>query len=163
MVEEGFKRKLTSILSAEAAEYSRLMEDDEEATVRTLISYREVIATLIKQHNGMLVDSPDDNLLTEFVSVVDAVQCTVSVQNEINARNEVLPESREMQFRIGIILGDVIKEGERIYGDGVPIASRLKGLADPRGICISKTAFDQIERKLAYGYEFIGDQVDFAL
>jgi adenylate cyclase len=158
MIEEGFKRKLTAILSADAVGYSRLMEDDEEATVRTLTSYREVIATLIKQHNGLVVDSPGDNLLADFVSVVDAVQCAVSVQNEINARNEDLPENRKMQFRIGINLGDVIQEGERIYGDGVNIAARLESLADPGGICISKTAFDQIERKLPYGYEFIGDQ-----
>ena len=158
MAEEGFKRKLTSILSADAVGYSRLMEDDEEATVRTLTSYREVITTLIKQHNGMVIDSPGDNLLAEFVSVVDAVQCAVSVQNELNARNENLLENRRMDFRIGINLGDVIKEGERIYGDGVNIAARLESLATPGGICISKTAFDQIERKLPYGYEFIGDQ-----
>jgi adenylate cyclase len=158
MPDEGFKRKLTSILSADAVGYSRLMEDDEEATVRTLTSYREVITTLIKQHNGMVIDSPGDNILADFVSVVDAVQCAVSVQNELNARNENLPENRRMDFRIGINLGDVIKEGERIYGDGVNIAARLEGLATPGGICISKTAFDQIERKLPYGYEFIGDQ-----
>jgi adenylate cyclase len=158
MAEEGFKRKLTSIFSADVVGYSRLMEDDEAATVRILTSYREVISTLIKQHNGMVVDSPGDNLLADFVSVVDAVQCAVSVQNEINARNEDLPEKRKMQFRIGINLGDVIQEGERIYGDGVNIAARLEALADPGGICISKTAFDQIERKLPYGYEFIGDQ-----
>jgi adenylate cyclase len=158
MAEEGFKRKLTAILSADAVGYSRLMEDDEEATVRTLTSYREVITTLIKQNNGMVIDSPGDNLLADFVSVVDAVQCAVSVQNEINARNENLPENRRMDFRIGINLGDVIQEGERIYGDGVNIAARLEGLATPGGICISKTAFDQIERKLPYGYEFIGDQ-----
>ena len=158
MADEGFKRKLTSILSADAVGYSRLMEDDEEATVRTLTSYREVIATLIKQHNGMVIDSPGDNLIADFVSVVDAVQCAVSVQNEINARNENLPENRRMDFRIGINLGDVIQEEERIYGDGVNIAARLEGLATPGGICISKTAFDQIERKLPYGYEFIGDQ-----
>ena len=158
MADEGFKRKLTSILSADAVGYSRLMEDDEEATVRTLTSYREVIATLIKQHNGIVVDSPGDNLLAEFLSVVDAVQCAVSIQNEITARNQDLPENRKMQFRVGINLGDVIQEGKRIYGDGVNIAARLEDLADPGGICISKTAFDQIERKLPYGYEFIGDQ-----
>ena len=158
MEDKSFKRKLTSIFSADAVGYSRLMEDDEEATVRTLTSYREVIVTLIKQHNGMVVDSPGDNLLADFVSVVDAVQCAVSVQNEINARNEELPDNRKMQFRIGINLGDVIQEGERIYGDGVNIAARLEGLAEPGGICISKTAFDQIERKLPYGYEFIGNQ-----
>ena len=117
MAEQGFKRKLTSILSADVVGYSRLMEDDEAATVRTLTSYREVISTLIKQHNGIVVDSPGDNLLAEFVSVVDAVQCAVSVQNEINARNDQLPENRRMQFRIGINLGDVIQEEDRIYGD----------------------------------------------
>jgi TolB-like protein/class 3 adenylate cyclase/Flp pilus assembly protein TadD len=158
MAEKGFKRKLTAILSADAVEYSRLMGEDEEATVRTLTAYREVLTTLIQQHNGKVLDSPGDNLLAEFVSVVDAVQCAVAVQKEINARNTELPENRRMQFRVGINLGDVIQEEERIYGDGVNIAARLEGLADPGGICISKTAFDQIESKLPYGYEFLGDQ-----
>jgi adenylate cyclase len=104
------------------------------------------------------LDSPGDNLLAEFVSVVDAVQSAVAVQKEIKARNEELPENRRMQFRIGINLGDVIEEEGRIYGDGVNIAARLEGLADPGGICVSKTAFDHIESKLPYGYEFLGDQ-----
>ena len=158
MTEMGFKRKLTAILSADAVEYSRLMGEDEEETVRTITSYREVLSTLIQQHNGKVLDSPGDNLLAEFVSVVDAVQCAVAVQKEIKARNEELPENRRMQFRIGINLGDVIQEEERIYGDGVNIAARLEGLAEPGGICISKTAFDHIESKLHYGYDFIGDQ-----
>ena len=158
MTQEGFKRKLTAILSADVEGYSRLMGDDEEATVRTLTSYREVMTILIQQHNGKVVDSPGDNLLAEFVSVVDAVQCAVAVQKEIKARNDQLPENRRMQFRIGINLGDVIQEEERIYGDGVNIAARLEGLSDPGGICISKTAFDQIESKLPFGYEFLGDQ-----
>ena len=158
MPQEGFKRKLTAILSADVEGYSRLMGEDEEATVRTLTAYREVLTTLIQQHNGKVLDSPGDNLLAEFVSVVDAVQCAVAVQKEINARNAELPKSRKMQFRIGINLGDVIQEEERIYGDGVNIAARLEGLAEPGGICISKTAFDQIESKLPYGYEFLGDQ-----
>ena len=158
MTQEGFKRKLTAILSADVEGYSRLMGDDEETTVRTLTSYREVLSTLIQQHNGKVLDSPGDNLLAEFVSVVDAVQCAVAVQKEIKARNDQLPENRRMQFRIGINLGDVIQEEERIYGDGVNIAARLEGLANPGGICISKTAFDQIESKLPYGYEFLGDQ-----
>jgi adenylate cyclase len=134
------------------------MEDNEEATVRTLTAYREVFTTLIQQHSGRVIDSPGDNLLIEFVSVVDAVQCAVVVQKEINSRNNELPKNRRMQFRIGINLGDVIQEEERIYGDGVNIAARLEGLADPGGICISKTAFDHIESKLPYGYEFLGDQ-----
>jgi len=158
MAEKGFKRKLTAILSADAVEYSRLMGEDEEATVLTLTTYREVLTTLIQQHNGNVLDSPGDNLLAEFASVVDAVQCAVAVQKEIKARNEELPEDRRMQFRIGINLGDVIQEEDRIYGDGVNVAARLEGLAEPGGICISKTAFDHIESKLPYGYDFIGDQ-----
>jgi len=158
MADEGFKRKLTAILSADAVDYSRLMGDDEEATVRTLKAYREVLSTLIQQHNGKVLDSPGDNLLAEFVSVVDAVQCAVAVQKEIKARNDELAENRKMQFRIGINLGDVIQEEGRIYGDGVNIAARLEGLAEPGGICISKTAFDHIESKLPYGYDYLGDQ-----
>ena len=125
MAERGFKRRLTAILSADAVEYSRLMSEDEEATVSTITSYREVLTTLIQQHNGNVLDSPGDNLLAEFVSVVDAVQCAVAVQKEIKARNDELPENRRMQFRIGINLGDVIQEEERIYGDGVNIAATL--------------------------------------
>ena len=158
MTQKGFKRKLTSIFSADAVGYSRLMGDDEAATVRTLTSYRNVISSLIKQHNGTVIDSPGDNLLAEFVSVVDAVQCAVAVQKELKTRNDELPDNRQMQFRIGINLGDVIQEGDRIYGDGVNIAARLESLAEPGGICISKTAFDHIESKLPYGYDFLGDQ-----
>jgi adenylate cyclase len=155
---EDFKRKLTAIFSADVAGYSRLMGEDEAATVKTLASYREVMASLIKQHRGRVVDSPGDNVLAEFVSVVDAVQCAVAVQKELQTRNADLPESRRMEFRIGINLGDVIDEEDRIYGDGVNIAARLEALADPGGICISKTAFDQIETKLPLGYEFLGEQ-----
>ena len=145
MTEQGFKRKLTAIFSADVKDYSRLMGDDEEATVRTISTYREVMANLIQQHNGIVLDSPGDNLLAEFASIVDAVQCAVAVQKEINARNTDFPENRKMQFRIGINLGDVIQEEERIYGDGVNVAARLEGLSEPGGICISKTAFDHIE------------------
>jgi adenylate cyclase len=158
MASQDFKRKLTAILSADVEGYSRLMGEDEEATVRTITAYREVMTTLIHQHRGTVVDSPGDNVLAEFASVVDAVQCAVAIQKEIDARNTELPENRQMHFRIGINLGDVIQEGDRIYGDGVNIAARLEGLADPGGICVSKTAFDHIESKLPYGYDFIGDQ-----
>ena len=158
MAEEGFKRKLTAILSADVEGYSRLMSEDEGATVRMLTTYREVMTTLIQQHNGKVLDSTGDNLLAEFASVVDAVQCAVSVQKEIQSRNAELSENRRMQFRIGINLGDVIEEEGRIYGDGVNIAARLESLAYAGGICISKTAFDHIESKLPYGYEYIGDQ-----
>ena len=101
MVDKGFRRRLTAILSADAVEYSRLMSENEEATVSTITAYREVLTTLIQQHNGKVLDSPGDNLLAEFVSVVDAVQCAVAVQKEIKARNDELPENRRMQFRIG--------------------------------------------------------------
>ena len=158
MATEGFKRKLAAILSADAAGYSRLMGEDEAATVRTLETYRRVIADLIQQHRGRVVDSPGDNLLAEFASVVDAVQCAVAVQKEIQARNLELPETRRMQFRIGINLGDVIEEEDRLYGDGVNIAARLESLAEPGGICVSKTAFDHIETKLPLGYEYLGEQ-----
>ncbi|MGB2908249.1 MAG: adenylate/guanylate cyclase domain-containing protein, partial [Candidatus Aminicenantaceae bacterium] len=158
MAKEGFKRKLTAILSADVEGYSRLMGDDEEATVRTLTSYREVLSTLIQQHNGKVLDSPGDNLLAEFVSVVDAVQCAVAVQKEIKSRNEELPENRRMQFRIGVNLGDVIEDEERIYGDGVNVAARTEGLADGGGICVSGPAYDQIAKKLPLGYEYLGEQ-----
>ncbi|MGD9041843.1 MAG: adenylate/guanylate cyclase domain-containing protein [Desulfobacteraceae bacterium] len=158
MTTEGFKRKLTTVLSADVVGYSRLMGEDEEATVKTLEAYKGVLFTLIKQHRGRVVDSPGDNLLAEFGSVVDAVQCAVAVQKEFQSRNADLPENRRMRFRIGINLGDVIEEEERIYGDGVNIAARLEALADPGGICISKTAFEHIESKLPFGYRFLGEK-----
>jgi adenylate cyclase len=157
MATKDFKRKLSAILSADVAGYSRLMGEDEAATVSTIETYREVMSTLIKQHRGRVVDSPGDNVLAEFGSVVDAVQCGVAVQNELQARNAELPENRRMQFRIGINLGDVIEEGDRIYGDGVNIAARIEGLAEPGGICISKTAYDHVKNKLEIGYEYLGE------
>ena len=159
MAQEGFKRKLAAILSADVEGYSRLMGEDEEATVRTLTAYREVFTTLIQQHNGVVVDSPGDNLLADFVSVVDAVQCSVSIQNEISTRNEDLPENRKMQFRIGINLGDVIQEGGQIYGDGVNIAARLEDLAEEGGICISGTTYDHVKNKLPFRYENQGEKI----
>jgi len=128
---QDFKRKLTAVFSADAAVYSRLMGEDEAATVKTLEAYKQVMFSLIKQHRGRVFDSPGDNLLAEFASVVDAVQCGVAVQKELQARNTDLPENRKMRFRIGINLGDVIEEQDRIYGDGVNIAARLESCADP--------------------------------
>ncbi|MGA8572605.1 MAG: adenylate/guanylate cyclase domain-containing protein [Desulfobaccales bacterium] len=159
MATEGFKRKLTVILSADAVGYSRLMGEDEVATLRTLETYKGVITALIQQHRGRVAGSPGDNILTEFASVVDAVQCAVAMQKEIQARNQELPETRRMQFRIGINLGDVIETEDSLYGDGVNIAARLESLADPGGICVSKAAFDLIETKLPLGYEYLGGQI----
>ena len=157
MTTRDVKRKLRAILSADVQGYSRLMGDDEVATVKTITEYRETLTSLVNQYNGRVVDSPGDNVLSVFGSVVDAVQCAVEIQNVLKAKNEDLPENRRMVFRIGVNLGDVIQEEERIYGDGVNIAARIEGLADGGGICISGTAYDQIENKLALGYNFIGE------
>jgi adenylate cyclase len=158
MSEEQAKRKLAAILSADAKDYSRLMEDDEEATVRTITEYRELMVSQIQNQNGRVVDAKGDNLLAEFSSVVDAVRCAVEIQRELGRRNAELPEHRKMEFRIGVNLGDVIEEGETIYGDGVNIAARLEALSEGGGICISGTAFDQIRKRLSVGYEYLGEQ-----
>jgi adenylate cyclase len=150
-------RKLRAILSADVAGYSRLMGDDEVATFKTITEYREIFSSIVKQYNGRVVDSPGDNILSEFASVVDAVQCAVEIQKVLKAKNDELPENRRMIFRIGVNLGDVIHEDDRIYGDGVNIAARIESLAEPGGICISGSAYEQIENKLALGYEFFGE------
>ena len=158
MTREGFKRKLTAILSADVKGYSHLMGADEETTVRTLTIYRELVSTLVIDHNGRVVDSTGDNILAEFASVVDALRCAWDVQQEIKSRNTDLPENRRMNFRIGINLGDVIEEKDRIYGDGVNIAARLENLAEEGGICISGTVYDQVKNKLSFRYEYDGEQ-----
>ncbi|MGD8687021.1 MAG: tetratricopeptide repeat protein [Syntrophobacterales bacterium] len=158
MATQDFKRKLTAIFTADVEGYSRLMREDEEATVRTITSYRKMMTRLIQQYRGRVVDSPGDNILAEFVSVVDAVNCAVEIQRELAERNADLPDNRKMVFRIGVNLGDVIEEGERIYGDGVNIAARVEGLAEGGGICISGTVYDAIEAKLGLEYEYLGEQ-----
>ena len=158
MTEDRTKRKLSAILSADVKGYSRLMGEDEAATVQTLKAYREVMTTLIQQNGGRVVDSPGDNLLAEFGSVVDALDCAVKIQHELKAKNSQLPEQSRMEFRIGVNLGDVIEDEERIYGDGVNVAARVEGLADGGGICLSGTAYDQIAKKLPLGYEYLGEQ-----
>ena len=156
MSQEGFKRKLAAILSADVEGYSRLMDDDEEATVRTLTSYRTAITDLVQQYRGRIIDTPGDNILADFTSVVDAVNCAVEIQRELAERNAALPDNRKMQFRIGVNLGDVIDEDGRIYGDGVNIAARVESLAEAGGICISGRAHDQVENKLGLEYEDLG-------
>jgi len=158
MTTEDLTRRLSAILSADVEGYSLLMRDDEEATVRTLTTYRTAMTHLINQYRGRVVDSPGDNILAEFTSVVDAVNCGVELQRELAERNAELTENRRMQFRIGINLGDVLEEGVRIYGDGVNIAARMESLADAGGICISGTVYDAIESKIGLGYEFLGEQ-----
>ncbi|MFO7737007.1 MAG: adenylate/guanylate cyclase domain-containing protein, partial [Desulfatiglandaceae bacterium] len=158
MAEERAKRKLTAILSADVKGYSRLMGENEVSTVETLKSYREVIFSLAEQFSGRVVDSPGDNILAEFSSVVDAVECAAKIQEDLKEKNASLPENRRMEFRIGVNLGDVIDDEGRIYGDGVNVAARVEGLAEGGGICISGTAFDQIGKKLPLGYEYLGEQ-----
>jgi adenylate cyclase len=157
MSQEGFKRKLTAILSADVVGYSRLMEDNEEATIQALNAHRNSMSTLIEQHRGRVVDMTGDNLMAEFSSVVDAVRCAVEIQKEMSERNADLQKNRRMLFRIGVNLGDIIEEDDRIYGDGVNIAARLEGLAEGGGICISGTAYDQLKNKLQLGYHYLGE------
>jgi adenylate cyclase len=154
----GVERKLAAILSADVKGYSRLMNDDEVGTLRTLTTYRKVMDTLIEQHRGRIVGMAGDSLLAEFASVVDAVQCAVVIQTTLKAENANVPSDRRMEFRIGINLGDVMADGEQIYGDGVNIAARLESLAEPGGLCISGTVHEHIKNKLALRYEDRGAQ-----
>jgi TolB-like protein/class 3 adenylate cyclase/Flp pilus assembly protein TadD len=157
MAIEDLTRRLSAILSADVEGYSRLMREDEEATVYTLTTYRTAITHLVNQYRGRVVDSPGDNILAEFTSVVDAVNCGVEIQRELAERNAELPDNRRMRFRIGINLGDVLEEGERIYGDGVNIASRMESLAEADEICISGTVYDAVESKIGLEYDFLGE------
>src|SRR5215475_14817297 len=153
------ERKLTAILSADVKGYSRLMGADEEGTLRPLTAYRQLIDTLIARHHGRIVGTAGDSVLAEFASVVDAVQCAVVIQTTLKAENTQLPPERRMAFRIGINLGDVMVEGEQIYGDGVNIAARLESLAEGGGICISGTVYEHVKNKLALRYEDMGEQM----
>jgi class 3 adenylate cyclase len=153
-----YKRRLAAILSADVKGYSRLMSDNEEETITTLTAYRDSMAILIKKYGGRVIDSVGDNLLAEFSSVLDAVQSSVAIQKEHTIKNDKLPENRRMKYRIGVNLGDIIEDGERIYGDGVNIAARIQGLAEGGGICISGTVYDQIENKLSLNYNYLGEQ-----
>jgi adenylate cyclase len=152
------ERKLTAILCADVYGYSRLMGEDEEATLRTLSSHRKLVDSLIEQHRGRFVNSAGDSVLAEFVSVVNAVQCAVEIQDTLQAENAEVPPDRRMQFRIGVNLGDVMVEGEQIYGDGVNVAARLESLSDPGGICISGFVHDQVKGKLTLNYQDLGAQ-----
>jgi adenylate cyclase len=152
------ERKLAAILCADVHGYSRLMGQDEEATLRTLSDYRKIIDGLIASHRGRFVNSAGDSILAEFTSVVEAVTCAVEIQTALKAENQDLPLARQMEFRIGVNSGDVIVEGDQIYGDGVNVAARLESLADPGGICISGTVYEQVRDRLALRYEDRGEQ-----
>jgi len=152
------ERKLTAILCADVFGYSRLMGECEEATLRTLSSYRKLVDSLIEQHHGRFVNSAGDSVLAEFASVVNAVQCAAEIQNTLKAENAPLLPERRMEFRIGVNLGDVMVDGEQIYGDGVNVAARLESLADPGGICVSGTVCEHLGNRLALSYEDLGEQ-----
>jgi len=156
MGQEGFKRKLTAILSADVVGYSRLMENNEDETIKTLNTNRNSMETLIQQYRGRVVDMTGDNLMAEFTSAVDAVNCAVNVQQELAERNAELPYERKMEFRIGVNVGDVVEEEDRIYGEGVNIAARVESMAEAGGICVSGRAYDQVSNKLGLKYENLG-------
>ncbi len=153
------ERRLAAILSADVVGYSRLMAEDEAGTIRTLTAYRNEITGLVGDHRGRVVDAPGDNVLAEFPTALDAVECAAEIQRVIAARNAGLPERRRMEFRIGVHLGDVAVEGERIYGDGVNVAARLEGLAEPGGICISDDVLHQVRRRLELDFDDLGEQM----
>jgi adenylate cyclase len=153
MVRQGVERKLAAVLVADVAGYSRLMELDEEETHRRLsVLQRELVRAQIGQYHGKIIKSTGDGVLVEFASVVDAVRCAVEIQRRVSERNADVPADRRIEFRIGVNLGDVIVEPNDIYGGGVNVAARLEGLADPGGLCISHTAYDQVRDKLPYPF-----------
>ncbi len=152
------RRKLTTVFCADVQGYSALVERDEVGTVTRLKQYRDIMVDLIGRHHGRLINTWGDGLVAEFASPVEAVFCAVETQRRLAARNAEEPLLPPMQFRIGINLGDVIIEGTDIYGEGVNIAARLESLADPGGICISGSVFEQVRKKLDIGFDFLGDR-----
>ena len=156
MAEKALKRKLTAILSADVEGYSRLMGDDEESTIRTLTDYRSAMTSLIHQHSGRVVDAPGDNLLAEFASAVHAVIGAVEIQRELAERNAELSDERKMNFRIGVNVGDVVEEEDRIYGDGVNIAARIQEAAESNSVFVSQSLFEQVKRQSPYRFEDLG-------
>ena len=158
MAQERVQRKLTTILAADVEGYTRLMRADEEATLQTLGEYRETIDALIARHEGRIFSTGGDSVLAEFGSAVEAVRCAVSIQEDLAVRNMQLAEDRRMRFRIGINVGDVMVEDDDLYGDGVNVAALPAGLAQPGGICVSGSVFEQVKHRLSQGFEDLGPQ-----
>src|SRR5947207_6983267 len=150
-------RRLAAIVAADVAGYSRLMGLDEVGTARALREHRAVTDALVAKHGGRLVKTTGDGVLLEFPSVVDAIECAVAVQSVMAERNEGVPTERRMLFRIGVNLGDILIEGDDILGDGVNVAARLEGIAEPGGICISSSAYDQVRGKVAVEFADLGE------
>jgi adenylate cyclase len=156
--EPSIQRRLAAILAADIAGYSRLMHEDEPATVRDLKAHQSVILPLIGRHGGRIIDTAGDGIMAEFPSVTGATECAVEIQTVMVERNEGVPESRRMRFRIGINLGDVIHDETRIYGDGINIAARLEALAPSGGVLVSNTVYDQVRGKLPLSFEDVGER-----
>ncbi|MEE4263826.1 MAG: adenylate/guanylate cyclase domain-containing protein [Desulfobacteraceae bacterium] len=155
--EQKVTRKLRAILSADVKGYSILMADDEVATIQTLKEYRKIMSSCIQKRGGRVVDAVGDNLLAEFSSAVDAVECAVEVQKKLKKENARFAEERRLQFRIGVNIGDVVQDEERVYGSGINVAARIERFADPGGICISRNTYDQVKDKIDSGYEYLGE------
>jgi adenylate cyclase len=158
MTDDKLKRRLTTVLCADVYGYSRLMAADEAGTLATLRRYRTAIAGLVERHDGRIVNTWGDAVIAEFASVVEAVQCAVEIQQEISSQNSDPPPAQQMRFRIGVNLGDVMVDGSDIFGDGVNIAARLQELAEPGGVVISASVYDQVHNKLSLGFDCLGRQ-----
>jgi adenylate cyclase len=151
-------RRLAAILHADVQGYSRLLGEDELATLGILTPYLAMMRTLVQQHGGRAVGSRGDSLLAEFPSVVAAVQCAVAMQQELKVRNAVLPEARRVEFRMGVNLGEIVVDGDQLHGDGINIAVRLEGVAEAGGICLSEVVYQQVKNRLVLSYEEVGEQ-----
>lgn len=158
MAEGKSPRKLAAVLAADVSGYSRLMQQDDRATLLALNQSRALFVERAASHNGRVINAPGDSILSEFASVIDALECAIEIQRELSRRNAALPASRQMLFRMGLNLGDVLVDDAGIYGDGVNVAARLEGLAEPGGICISGSVHDQIEGKLDLQLDDMGEQ-----
>jgi adenylate cyclase len=158
MTDDKVKRRLTTVLCADVHGYSRLMGADEAGTLGALRRHRNSIAGLVERHDGRIVNTWGDAVIAEFASVVEAVQCAVEIQQEISNQESDPPHANQMRFRIGINLGDVMVDGSDIFGDGVNIAARLQELAEPGGIVVSASVYDQVHNKLSVGFDCLGKQ-----
>src|SRR5271169_1612170 len=153
----GLERKLATILSADVAGYSRLMAEDEEQTLRTFRGHREIFEKLVAAHRGRVFNTAGDAILAEFGSAVEAVRCATEIQAALRTRNDQLPPNRQVQFRIGVNLGDVMVQEQDLLGDGVNVAARLQSVASPGGVCISGSVYDQIRNRLSLSFKPLGD------
>src|ERR1700688_256942 len=151
-------RKIAAIFAADVAGYSKLVAEDEEETLRRLASYRAVMDDFIARSSGRIFNTAGDAVLAEFPSAVEAVRCAIDVQESLRTRNLRYPASRQMSFRIGITIGDVVERDGDLLGDGVNVAARLEGLAEPGSLCVSRTVYEQVASKLSVNFVDIGEQ-----